>query len=126
MKIYRFFIFLLVVLTLISSKIKIKIKTPPKLIITPKLVVVPNTTVMYVSNFDDFEVFYFDGFWFCYYDGYWWRTKDLSKPWIMIDVKYVPSVIIKLPYGWKEKIKHKHSHHNEKIIVVPKRGKKKR
>ncbi|MEN3013235.1 MAG: hypothetical protein ABDH23_01280 [Endomicrobiia bacterium] len=125
-KVSVLFFFLIFAVPLLSSKIKIKIKTPPKVVITPKLVIIPESNVMYVANFDDFEVFYFDGVWFCYYDGYWWKTKDLSKPWVMVEIKYVPSAIIKLPYGWREKIKHKHSNHHEKIIIVPKKGKKKR
>ncbi len=104
---------------------------PPPVKVKPTLVVIPETKVMYVSNFDDVEIFYFDGYYFCYYGGYWWRTKSFSNSWIKIETKYVPVSILKLPINWREKIKikYKHTHinksHNNKeiIIITPKRGK---
>ncbi len=115
----------------VEVKVNINLKSPPPVKVKPALVVIPDTKVMYVSNFDDFEIFYFDGFYFCYYDGVWWRTRTFSEPWVKIDIKYVPAAIIKIPPGWREKVKvkYKHQKHHEKnkeiIIITPKKGKKK-
>lgn len=109
----------------IEIKIKTKPSPPPKILIKPTLVVIPETKVMYVSNYEDFEIFYFDGFWFCYYDGYWWKTKELSKPWIKIEVKHVPKEIVMLPAGWRLKIKHRHTFEYKKENAKPKKGVKK-
>lgn len=104
---------------------------PPPVKVKPTLVVIPETKVMYVSNFDDLEIFYFDGYYFCYHNGYWWRTKNFSSPWVKIEIKYVPVAILKLPANWRQKVKIKYKHHHinnptsnkEIIIITPKRGK---
>lgn len=111
MKRILFFTTIFIISILFSTTIEVKVKTvpksPPKVLIKPTLLLIPETKVMYVSNYEDFDIFYFDGFWFCYYEGYWWKTKELSKPWIKIEVKYVPKELILLPSEWKLKIKNR-------------------
>ena len=51
----------------------------------PRLALVPNTTVYYVSDFDDADVYRVSGTWYALYHGTWYRSdagvsRTTSKP----------------------------------------------
>ena len=69
----------------------IRFEVPP-----PLVVVSPGVRV--VEDYDD-EVFFVDGWYWCRRDAHWFRTRDYHGGWVVVERRYVPATLVKVPPG---------------------------
>src|SRR5215467_407861 len=63
---------------------------PPLVVVSPGIQVVPEY---------EQEVFFVDG-WYWYRSGpYWYRTRDHRGGWVVVERRYVPATLVKIPPG---------------------------
>ena len=63
---------------------------PPLVVVSPGIQVVP--------EYEE-EVFFVDG-WYWYRSGpYWYRTRDHRGGWVLVERRYVPATLVKIPPG---------------------------
>jgi len=72
----------------------------------PPLVVVEEG-VQVVPDYDE-EVFFVDGWYWCRSSGVWFRTRDHRGGWVVVERRYVPVALVKIPPG-------KYKHHKVKV-----------
>lgn len=65
--------------------------------VAPPLVVV-SPGVQVVEDYGD-EVFFVDGWYWCRRDTHWFRTRDHRGGWVVVDRRYVPATLVKVPPG---------------------------
>lgn len=79
---------------------------PPPVVIyreAPPVVVVPQSAV-YVVRDDgcDYDFFRYGVYWFIWNDGYWYRSRSYRGPFHVVETRYVPAAIWKVPNRhWK-------------------------
>jgi len=66
----------------------------------PQLVVIPETYIYFIPDRDD-DFFFYRGHWWRPYRDVWFRAVSFNGPWVRVAVVDVPSVIVKLPTGWR-------------------------
>jgi hypothetical protein len=69
----------------------IRFEVPP-----PLVVVSPGVRV--VEDYDD-EVFFSDGWYWCRREDHWFRTRDYHGGWVVVERRYVPVSLVKIPPG---------------------------
>lgn len=82
---------------------------PPPPVITfrtaPRMVLVPDTRVYVVDDprYDvGYDLFRSGGTWYVYDNGYWYRSTSYRGPYRVVDVRYVPRNVLRVPPGhWK-------------------------
>ena len=67
----------------------------------PRLTLVPNTTVYYVSDFDDADIYRVSGTWYGLYHGTWYRSDNSAGPWSRIEYTSIPRDVVYLPAGYR-------------------------
>jgi len=87
---------------------------PPLVVVEPGIQVVP--------DYDE-EVFFVDGWYWHRAGAVWYRTRDHRGGWVVVEPRYVPARLVKIPPGhykhWKaekrmEKEERKAEHREEK------------
>jgi hypothetical protein len=73
--------------------------------VAPPLVVV-SEGVQVVPDYEE-EVFYTDGWYWCRQDGYWYRTRNYRGGWVVVEPRYVPVGLVRIPPGKYKHHKHK-------------------
>jgi hypothetical protein len=69
----------------------IRFEVPP-----PLVVVTPGVQV--VEDYGD-EVFFVNGWYWCRRDAHWFRTRDYRGGWVVVERRYVPGSLVKIPPG---------------------------
>jgi hypothetical protein len=77
-------------------------KKPPKITITPVVVVIAGTQVSFAENYAD-DLFYFQNRWYRPYDGSWWWSVSVSGDWVQISVGKVPRAVLEVPQDYRAK-----------------------
>ena len=103
---------------------------PPPVVVyreAPPVVVVPRTSVYVVR--DDrcrYDFFRYGVYWFIWNDGYWYRSRAYGGPFRVIEERYVPAAIWKVPnkhwkrhpHGAPPGLAKKHRHtHDERYVA---------
>jgi len=92
--------------TYFGFQVGIRNAPPPPMVAfeaEPKLIRVPESRVYVVrrSEFDR-DLFHYGGAWFLYSDGFWYRGSSYSGPFRALDVRVVPSAVLRVPpQRWK-------------------------
>jgi hypothetical protein len=77
--------------------VRVTFATPP-----PLVVVEPGIQV--VPDYDE-EVFFVDGWYWHRASGVWYRTRDHRGGWVVVEPRYVPARLVRIPPGqykhWK-------------------------
>jgi hypothetical protein len=78
---------------------------PPRVVFVeePEIVVVPGTRVYMVSESGfGYDMFRYGSSWYLYSGGFWYRSSTYRGSFAVIDVRSVPSPIMKVPASrWK-------------------------
>lgn len=106
--------FALLTLTLLGAstsfaQVQVYIAPPPviRFEVAPRLVEV-SPGVRVVPDLDQ-EVFFDNGYYWTRREGGWWRTRDYRGGWGVVDRRYVPQYIYRVPEG-----RYRHWRHEEK------------
>jgi len=80
------------------AQVRLEIAVPTiRFEVAPPLVVV-SPGVQVVPEYEE-EVFFVDG-WYWYRSGpYWYRTRDHRGGWVVVERRYVPATLVKIPPG---------------------------
>ena len=111
---------------------------PPPVVVyreAPPVVVVPRTSVYVVR--DDrcrYDFFRYGVYWFIWNDGYWYRSRAYGGPFRVIEERYVPAAIWKVPtrhwkrhpHGAPPGLAKKHRHTHDEHYVARGRNQKNR
>jgi hypothetical protein len=65
--------------------------------VAPPLVEV-SEGVQVVPDYDE-EVFYTDGWYWCRMNGGWYRTRNHRGGWVVVEPRYVPVALVRIPPG---------------------------
>ncbi len=81
-----------------------RVKTPPRITITPSVVLIAGTQVSFAENYSD-DLFFFEGRWYRPYDGNWYWSVSVSGDWAAISVGQVPRAVLGVPSDYRAKAK---------------------
>jgi len=73
---------------------------PPRIVFVgePAVVVATGTSVYVVTSTPvDCDMFRYGSSWYVYYQGFWYRSRSVSGPYAVLDVRYVPRAVVSLP-----------------------------
>ncbi|MBM4341126.1 MAG: hypothetical protein FJ110_16470 [Deltaproteobacteria bacterium] len=96
--------------TMAAIDIRIGIPLPPPIIFPapPAVIVLPNTTTVYVAPDIDVDLFFWDGWWWRPWDGRWYRSRYYDRGWIYYDA--VPRFYFDVDPGWRGFYRDRHWH----------------
>jgi hypothetical protein len=77
-------------------------KTPPKIAITPAVVLIAGTQVSYADNYPG-DLFYFQGRWYRPYEGNWFWSVTVSGDWAEVGVGQVPRAVLEIPTDYRKR-----------------------
>lgn len=66
----------------------------------PRLMMVPNSQVYYVSN-QDYDLYRYGGYWYYVDDGYWYRSSSWRGPFVQVRVSSVPRPVYMVPMRYR-------------------------
>ena len=89
-----------------SFNLSISNAPPPPVVVVreePSLLLVPGSTVYVVNDRRvGYDSFRYGTYWYVYNDGYWYRARGYRGPFGVIETRYVPAAIIRVPAKhWK-------------------------
>ncbi len=64
----------------------------------PPTLVVVSPGIQVVPDYDE-EVFFVDGWYWLRRDSAWYRTRDHRGGWVVVQPRYVPAALVRLPPG---------------------------
>lgn len=67
----------------------------------PDVVLVPQTRVYYVDNYD-YDVYRYGSYWYFIDDGRWYRARSYRGPFVYIHSRSVPRSIVQLPPRYRK------------------------
>ncbi len=72
---------------------------PPHVVFVrePRVTVVPSTSVYYVADPCDYDVFRYGGYWYVFSDGWWYRARRHRGPFAVVETRLVPRAVINVP-----------------------------
>ena len=93
----------------VNVGINVNIGPPPIVVAAPPAVVmVPQSQVYFVPSVS-FDVFYHNGYWWSPRGNQWYRSQAYNGPWGVVDHRYVPQQVIRVPHDYRDKYgKEKH------------------
>ncbi len=97
---------------------------PPPIVVPepPEVVLVPGAGVFFVPQLD-FDVFFYNDYWWSPRGSHWYRSRAYNGPWGVIDKRYVPAPVYRVPKDYR------HRYEREQRIPYEhwkKKGKKER
>jgi hypothetical protein len=67
----------------------------------PRLVLIPSTSnVEFASDYRDGDLYRVGSNWYVFHDGDWYRAGDYRGPWMSIETREVPTMVVSAPYGY--------------------------
>lgn len=66
----------------------------------PRVVVVPDTRVYYVRDYD-YDLYRYGSYWYYVDDGYWFRASSWRGPFVQIRVSSVPRTVVSVPKRYR-------------------------
>jgi len=66
----------------------------------PDVVVVPDTRVYYIRDYD-YDMYRYGSFWYYNYDGAWYRARRYNGPFVYVGFRAVPRSIVYLPARYR-------------------------
>ena len=66
----------------------------------PDVVLVPDTRVYYVRDYD-YDVYRYGSYWYFIDDGRWFRARSYRGPFVYIHETSVPRAIVQVPVGYR-------------------------
>src|SRR5882672_3970922 len=66
----------------------------------PDIVVVPDTRVYYVRDYD-YDLYRYGSYWYYNYDGGWYRARRYSGPFIYVGYNSVPRAVTYVPMRYR-------------------------
>jgi hypothetical protein len=66
----------------------------------PDVVVVPDTRVYYVRDYD-YDLYRYGGYWYYNYDGGWYRARRYNGPFVYIGYRSVPREVAYVPVRYR-------------------------
>ena len=81
--------------------VSVGISLPPLIVFeqAPEVMVMPDTTGVYVVPDIDEEMFFWNGWWWRFWDGRWYRSQSYSRGWVYY--RSVPSFYYDVDPGWR-------------------------
>jgi hypothetical protein len=86
------------VLAQVRVGVEVQIPLPTIRFEAPPPLVVVSPGVRVVEDYDD-EVFFVNNWYWCRRDAHWFRTRDYRGGWVVVDRRYVPVSVVKIPPG---------------------------
>ncbi len=84
----------------VNVGININIGPPSLTVAPPSIVLVPQSQV-YFAPAAPADVFYFSGYWWSPRGSQWYRSRDYSGPWGVVDRRYVPQPVMRVPHDYR-------------------------
>jgi hypothetical protein len=86
--------------TMAGVDIGISISLPPLLVFAapPEMVVIPETNVYVVPDYDE-DIYFYSGWWWRPWNGHWYRSRRYNSGWVYY--QSVPSFYVRIPFGWR-------------------------
>ena len=86
--------------TTAEVNIGINIPLPPLIVFAspPEVVVIPETYVYVVPDYDE-DIFFYDGWWWRPWEGRWYRSRNYGSGWVYY--QRVPSFYTRVPSSWR-------------------------
>ncbi|OGR05667.1 MAG: hypothetical protein A2511_04440 [Deltaproteobacteria bacterium RIFOXYD12_FULL_50_9] len=82
--------------------VDINLGLPPIIVSEPpEVVMVPGSQVYFVPRLE-FDVFFHNGYWWSPRGGRWYRTRDYNGQWQVIDKRYVPRAVHRVPRNYRD------------------------
>ena len=85
--------------------ININIGPPPITVAPPNIVLVPQSQV-YFAPAAPADVFFFSGYWWSPRGNQWYRSREYNGPWGVVDRRYVPQPVMRVPHDYRTVYKH--------------------
>jgi hypothetical protein len=87
--------------TMAGVDISIGFSLPPPIVFAapPEVIVVPDTTDVYVVPDIDAELFFWNGWWWRLWEGRWYHSRYYDRGWVYYD--WVPSFYFNVDPGWR-------------------------
>ena len=75
---------------------------PPAVVVAvpPEMIVVPHTMVYFAPDIEG-DLLFHAGFWWTPKEGRWFRAKGYKGPWVIVEQRYVPVEIVRLPRDYR-------------------------
>ncbi|MBI1921887.1 MAG: hypothetical protein HYS23_12495 [Geobacter sp.] len=87
----------------VSVGVNVNIGPPPITIAAPPAVVLmPSIGVYFVPGLE-FDVFFYNGYWWSPRGGVWYRAKGYNGPWGVVNKRYVPGPVVRVPGDYRTK-----------------------
>jgi hypothetical protein len=85
----------------ISINVDIRNAPPPPVVVVrhaPRTVLVPQSRVYVVQDaaFEE-DCFHYGVWWYIHRDGWWYRARSWRGPFTVIEPRYVPAMVVKVP-----------------------------
>ncbi|MFA6170199.1 MAG: hypothetical protein WCW67_04845 [Candidatus Margulisiibacteriota bacterium] len=81
--------------------INVNIGPPPIVVAEPSEVVFISSYGVYFVSGIDFDVYYFNGYWWSPRGTVWYRATAYNGPWVIINRRVVPPVLIRIPANYR-------------------------
>ena len=98
--------------------VDVQIPLPTIVFEVPPPLVVVSPGVRVVEDYDD-EVFFVDGWYWCRRDAHWFRTRNHRGGWVVVERRYVPATLVKVPPGHYKRYKVKRGAPAPGPVFVP-------
>jgi hypothetical protein len=109
----------------LNVNINLRNAPPPPVVVyrtEPHMVYVPESRVYVVDdNQSDYDYFHYGPSWYIYRSGYWYRARNYRGPFTVIEERYVPAPIWRVPERRWRHIPPGHFKRRE-VVVVKEKG----
>lgn len=69
---------------------------------TPRMAVVPNTDVYYLTDDSDVDLYHYGSDWYLVDNGTWYRANSWRGPFLSIPMNSAPRAVVRIPAGYRK------------------------
>jgi hypothetical protein len=69
--------------------------------VEPRMFTIPNTSVRYIRDATDYDLYRYGSVWYIVDEGKWYRSSTWRGPYISIDVSTVPGDVLTIPFEYR-------------------------
>ena len=69
---------------------------------TPRMAVVPNTDVYYLTDDSDVDLYHYGSDWYLVDNGTWYRANSWRGPFLSISQNSAPRAVVRIPSGYRK------------------------
>ncbi len=96
--------FLFADMSLAGISVNINLGPPPVVVSAPPEIVLMPSGIYYVPG-SSYDVFFYRGYWWAPRGNQWYRTRDYNGQWGLVQNRYVPGYLFRVPKNYRETYK---------------------